>query len=358
MTIDLERGSGSAGRDDDFAQRFAAIPSIVRAAPYDRFLSPVEYWERHVQTAGDAAAFWIARQHEAGRAAVGRIGANLSPTRAGVGYVGFFEAIEGGDKSVSAALLDAALSWLRERGAELAYGPIDRSTWYGYRFQVETRAADALPGTEEPFSWEPGQPPGYLSAFLAAGFEEAERYHSHGYRGVEGMRLKDAVDLIRGAADFATSQGYRFEPFSTRWEDVLPDMYAVGNACFTKNVLFEPIAWDDFVALYAGVGAKVDYRPSFWLVDAKGEKRGMMFAFVDRGYVVMKTVGVAPELRRGGLSLALLWAACNRGLELGLDGTLAALFKAGNASEGMLRTGFGSATAWRRDYALFRKALT
>jgi hypothetical protein len=350
-SVELERGWRG---DDAFAERFAAVPGAVRSAPFARFLPAPESWIQHLRRAGESAAFWIA--HEDG-APVGRIGANLSPTRAGVGYVGFFEATHGGDPAIASALLNAAIDWLRTQGAVESYGPIDRSTWYNYRFQVETRTADALPGTEEPFSWEPWQPPGYVDAFVAAGFEEAERYHSHGYRGVEGMRLKDATELIRGAGEFALSQGYRFEPFSTRWEDVLPDMYAVGNMCFPKNVLFEPIDWDDFVALYAGVGSKVDYRPSFWLVDDKGEKRGMMFAFVDRGYVVMKTVGVAPELRRGGLSLALLWAACNKGLELGLDGTLAALFKAGNASEGMLRTGFGSATAWRRDYALFRKPL-
>jgi hypothetical protein len=355
MTIDLERGSVA---DGTFARLFAEAPATVRAAAYDRFLPPESYWARHLEIAGDAAAFWIARR---GGAVVGRIGANVSPTRADTGYVGFFEAADGGDPAIARALLDTALDWLRTRGASRAFGPIDRSTWYGYRFRVETRAADALPASEEPFGWEPWQPPGYVAAFLAAGFEEAERYHSHGYRGVEGMRLTDATELIRGAGDFAVSQGFRFEPFSNQWEDVLPDMYTVGNLCFTKNILFEPLGWDEFVPLYAGVGANVDYRPSFWLIDANGgkrEKRGMMFAYVDRGYVVMKTVGVAPELRRGGLSLGLLWAACNKGLELGLDATLAALFKAGNASEGMLRTGFGGATAWRHDYAVFQKTLT
>jgi hypothetical protein len=351
MTIELERGGAGDGA---FARLFAAAPAAVRAAPYGRFLPPEAYWTRHLEIAGDAAAFWVARR---GEALVGRIGANLSPTRPETGYVGFFEAAEGGDPTVAQPLLDAALAWLRTNGATRAFGPVDRSTWYAYRFRVETRAADALPASEEPFGWEPWQPPGYVAAFLAAGFEEAERYHSHGYRGVEGMRLTDATELIRGAGDFAVSQGFHFEPFSTRWEDVLPDMYEVGNLCFTKNVLFEPLTWEEFVPLYSGVGAKVDYRPSFWLTNGEGAKRGMMFAYVDRGYVVMKTVGVAPELRRGGLSLGLLWAACNKGLELGLDATLAALFKAGNASEGMLRTGFGGATAWRHDYALFQKAL-
>ncbi len=351
MTIELERGGAGDGA---FARLFAAAPAAVRAAPYERFLPPEAYWERHLAIAGDAAAFWIARR---GEALVGRIGANLSPTRPETGYVGFFEAAEGGDPEIARVLLETATTWLRERGVTKAYGPIDRSTWYNYRYRVETRTADAMPASEEPFAWEPWQPPGYVAAFQAAGFEEVERYHSHGYRGVDGMRLKDAADLIRGAADYALSQGYRFEPFSTRWADVLPDMYAMGNVCFTKNVLFEPLAWDEFVTLYEGVGAKVDYRPSSWLVDKDGQKRGMMFAYVDRGYVVMKTVGVYPELRRGGLSLGLLWAACNRGLELGLDATLAALFKSGNASEGMLRGGFGGATAWRHDYALFQTGL-
>jgi hypothetical protein len=352
MTIDVELG---AAGDLDFAQRFAAIPASLRAAPYDRFLPPASYWERHLHIAGDAAAFWIARK---GGVVVGRIGANVSPTRPDAGYVGFFEAADGGDAAVAQTLLLAALGWLRARGVERAYGPIDRSTWYGYRFRVDTRAADAMPASEEPFSWEPWQPPGYVEAFVAAGFEEIERYHSHGYRGTDGMRLTDATELIRGAADYALSQGFRFEPFSADWREVLPDLYAVGNLCFTKNFLFEPLGWEEFLPLYEKVGAKVDYRPSSWLVDAQGAKRGMMFSYVNRGYVVMKTVGVAPELRRGGLSLGLLWAACNRGLELGLDATLAALFKSGNASEGMLRSGFAGATAWRHDYALFQNSLT
>jgi len=184
-----------------------------------------------------------------------------------------------------------------------------------------------------------------------------ERYFSHGYRGVPGMHLTDATALIRPAADAARAQGYRIERFSERWKEVLPDLHAVGNLCFAQNFLFEPLTWDEFLPLYEGAGARVDYRPSAWMIDPSGNKCGFMFAYVDRGYVVMKTIGVSPEHRRGGLSLALLWAACDRGLELGLDATLGALFKRGNNVEGLLRNGFAGATAWRHYYALFEKSL-
>lgn len=347
----LERGSAA---DAGFRQAFAEVPRAVREAPYEKFLPPPDQWVKHLEIAGPDAAFWIAQREGA---PAGRIGASVSPTRPGVGYVGYFEADLGGDPEVSKDLLDAALGWLRERGVTKAYGPIDRSTWYSYRFRVDPHPDDSFPATEEPFAWEPWQPPGYVRAFAAASFVEVERYHSHGYRGVDGMRLTDATELIRPMADFAHSQGYRMERFSENWDDVIRDLYDVGNICFAKNFLFEPISWEEFVPLYAGVGPKIDYRPSSWMIDPQGAKRGFMLAYVDRGYVVMKTVGVAPELRRGGLSLALLWFACQRGLELGLDATLAALFKRGNASEGMLRTGFSGATAWRHDYALFERTL-
>ncbi len=352
MTIELE--TGAAG-DDRFRKAFAQVQRSVRQAPYDRALPPPEHWEKHVQLGGADASFWIARR--AGTP-VGRIGATISPTRAGAGYVGYFEAADGGDPTIAVPLMDTAFAWLRIRGVEKAYGPIDRSTWYGYRYRVESRPGDVCAAHEEPFAWEPWQPAGYVDAFATAGFVEVERYYSHGYRGVDGMHVKDAAELVSGAADMAKSQGYVLEPFSTNWEEVLPDLYAVGNVCFARNFLFEPIGFEEFRALYDGVGTKVDYRPSAWLVDAAGVKRGFIFAYVDRGYVVMKTVGVAPELRRGGLSLALLWFACDRCVALGHDGTIGALLKQGNNSEGLLRNGFAGATAWRHDYALYERPLT
>ena len=286
-----------------------------------------------------------------------RIGANTSPTRPETGYVGFFEATDGGDPVVARTLLDAALEWLRERGVRQAYGPIDRSTSYGYRFCVESPAGEPLKASEEPFSWEPWQPSGYVEAFLAAGFDQAERYHSLGYRGVEGMRLLDAARIVQGAADAARARGYGFEPFSERWDEVLPDLYEVGKVCFERNVLAEPLEWEEFVALYENTGATVDYRPSVWLVDPQGRKRGMSFSYVDRGYLVGKTGGVAPELRRGGLALALYWATLINASKLGIDAWIGALYREGNPIAKLARAETAAAEAWRHDYALFKKTL-
>ncbi|MEO1083951.1 MAG: hypothetical protein AAFY88_06895, partial [Acidobacteriota bacterium] len=79
-----------------------------------------------------------------GRTPVARVLARLAPD--GVGYLGFFEAVNAPD--VVTPLLRHAAAWLRQRGATEVIGPMEGDPWHPYRFNLG-------PFEVRPFALEP-----------------------------------------------------------------------------------------------------------------------------------------------------------------------------------------------------------
>ena len=111
------------------------------------------------------AAFWIARQ--AGRD-VGRVAAirdedwqRFHGDRAG--SFGMFDSPR--DPAVAGALLDAAMSWLREKGVDVVLGPFDLSTNY-------TTGALVAGFESDPFIDMPYNPPYYDELLTGHGYEK------------------------------------------------------------------------------------------------------------------------------------------------------------------------------------------
>ena len=336
-----------------FAEVFAELPGRVRREPYRAALPPALHWKALLEVPL-SREFWIV-EHE-GRA-VGRAGASLSPRFPATGYLGFFEVdVESAARDrVAAMLLDLARTWLHGRGARQVYGPLDLATWFTYRFRVPADATDE--DAEAPFAWEPVNPPEYVHWFATHGFTEAQRYHSRGFA-VEDPALMDRAVAMSGVLyDHARAEGFAFRPFdATRPEAELSVLYALSIEAFHDSFLFEPIPFETFRALGGGVAARFPERLTYFALDPHEREAGFIDAFVDRGYVVLKTVAVRPPFRRRKLSTVLLHLILRDAAARGVGRGISALVRTGNPSE-VLGARHEQFWSWRHEYALFEGRL-
>jgi GNAT superfamily N-acetyltransferase len=337
-----------------FADVFAELPRHVRREPYRAALLPGAAWKAFLDFPL-TREFWVA---EKGGRAVGRVGASLSPSYPGTGYLGFFEVdMEDPDRDmVARALIDVANAWLGGCGARKVYGPLDVATWFNYRFRVPADPS-ADEEAEPAFAWEPVNPPEYVRWFAERGFTEAERYHSLGFR-PHDPALVDLIVAATGVAyDQARQRGMTFRALdTTRLDAELSVLYALSMEAFCENFLFEPIPFEAFRALYAAAAAHIDERLTYFVLDPCGREAGFVFAFIDRGYTVVKTIALRPQFRGQKLSTALMHVVFKETAARGLGQAISALVKNGSKGE-ILATRQENVREWRREYALFEKHL-
>jgi ribosomal protein S18 acetylase RimI-like enzyme len=341
-----------------FLRSFCAAPRELRSPELARLAPPDAHWAQFLAAADKKAASWIAAKNDR---CVGRIGASISPTREGVGYVGFFEndLRESDNQETAKGLINAAFSWLRAHGARHAYGPIDRSTWYSYRYATETlEGADHY--CEEPFLWEPLDLPAYLMAFRSAGFTDVEKYQTLAFRSVEGLwSIQAAVETGMPSYDLARSHGVSFRPFA-RVEDFVDEpFYELASEGFRGNFLFEPISLEQFRRLYVPLLGRLDYENlSYFATDNIGRPVGFIIAYCDRGYLVVKTLAVSPDQRNKRTGNALLHAAIRGARDRGLEHLISALVRRDNAGIHAIETRLSAKpTSWRRLYTLMEHSL-
>jgi len=349
----VSRTSGEA----DFIDRFARVPGEVRRDPYRVGLLPESAWRGFLsQPTPFAREFWLVREAGGDDArAINRIGASLSAVHAGAGAIGFFEldvehprAEEDGRK-----LLETACGWLKARGASVAHGPMNYNTWFPYRFRLESleNCEHEDPSSGLQFAWEPVNPPRYVEIFLKSGFSHLEDYHSQGHAGLDAFAA-----ATRPAYERALTKGYSFRPFdASRAMDVdVPALYEISMAGFKDNFLFEPIPFEAFRGLYVPIVTKMDLSLSHMALDERGKAVAFFFCFEDQGYVVYKSVAVAPSARGQGLSNAVAYLAAEAGLKRGLTKMITALVKIGAQSESYAKK---VRLLWEHRYVLLTKAL-
>lgn len=326
-----------------FVESFCQAPQTLRKDPY-----------RVGLLAPDADAlfltlplpvpreFWVA---ERDGSVVGRVGASVSGTDPHRGTMGFFE-VDPGDQDTSAALLSAALAWLRDRRVKVAYGPIHINTWFPYRFRVG--------GTDDRnYSWEPVNPPEYPRMFESAGFVRDQRYHS------ELMNnLSSICRSFQGAYESAVAAGYSFRPIDTLsgLDKEIPILYKLSLEGFVNNHLFEPIPEQVFRLLYVAQARKRKPVGCFFVCHPSEGEVGFIVGFEDEaGNYIGKTLVVLPAHQGRGVSIGLLHVAYGSALQSGYGSMVGALIQIGNRSEASSRR---TTLSWQHEYALFRKTLT
>jgi GNAT superfamily N-acetyltransferase len=264
-----------------------------------------------------------------------------------IGAIGHYSA---GDEASGGSVLAQACELLKSKGAAIAVGPMDGTTWRSYRFVIDR-------GTEPPFFLEPDNPDAWPTHWERAGFAPLATYTSalNDDLGFEDPRTVGALERLQNA-------GVAIRAIDTTKQDAeLQRIFRLSLAAFSKNFLYTPIGEAEFMAQYHAVLPYV--RSELVLLAEKdSELVGFMFAIPDllqakRGQpidtVILKTIAVDPSMTGMGLGGALMDLVQRRARDLGFTRAIHALIHETNVS----RTISARSARTIRRYALFSKSL-
>ena len=237
------------------------------------------------------------------------------------GYIGNFEmeSFEDGKEKLARYVKELAEH-------DEVIGPIDGSTWHGYRLVSYT---DGSPG----FPMEPSNPLWYNDVYTDLGFVPIKKYFS------ERFLIKDIKPYEKSLA--VTIRQFKAEDLSV--------MYEISEKGFSDNFLYEPISYAEFEALYLPTVSMVAH--DFILVAEVDRKAvGFLFAFVYQEILILKTIAVLPEYRSIGIGRRLINATLVKGEKMGIEVGIGALFIEGNTS-GKIVANYGGEIF--REYTLY-----
>lgn len=285
---------------------------------------------------GGAIQPFVARR---GTSAVGRVAALVHPGLVDaqgrpVGQVGFYEC--GDDSAAAAALLEAALGWLRARGCSRAVGPMNGGAHRAHRLLVAGFASD-------PYLFEPRTPPRYVAHFEAAGFAPIFRWASHEPDRAAVAARAQRLERVAGRS------GLRLVPVVSRDpSEVLPRLHPLLDRAWAGYPGYVPFSIGELAMLFGPLLCILPPEHLYLVQDARGRDVGFGYMLPDwidevralRGdpsgwgswtarplpkRVVMHTIALAPEARHGAAAGGLAALGCRIALEAGYERFLMAL---------------------------------
>ncbi len=353
-----------------FRLAFKAVPDRCQSGSYLNDSS--RYLDLAMDPCWQPMEYWV--QYD-GELPICRISARISSVDPERGYIGLV-ACDGSipnQRRVDflVGLIELAMSWLASRGVTHIYAPVDCNTWLKYRLM-----ANADDEAEQPFGWEPTCDPDLESALKMTGFDTPEsalpdrsetgRYHTRVFRSV----FRSAMRVLEPHYQRAVADGFTFRPFGQDGRNLSDEMeilHKIAIPSFSRQFLFEPVDLSTFKRIYASGEGQLDLSPSAFIIPPSDhgievEPVGFLFGFVDRGYVVVKTVAVLPDQarnsqrRKWSAASALLYQALNHGDRHQLRGGIAALVHE-DGSANTLEKWLAWASDWTRRYELFAKQI-
>jgi GNAT superfamily N-acetyltransferase len=194
------------------------------------------------------------------------------------GFFGFFECVE--DFKVARSLFDAAIGWLKEKGARIVYGPESFSTNDECGFLLE--GFDRPPVVMMPYS-----KPYYLAFAEQYGFTKAKDLYAY-YLDKETMkadRLIKLADRIKQRAGF-TVRTLDMRRFRSE-VDIISNIY---NGAWNSNWGFVPMTESEIGHMASELKPIVDPGLVFF-AEVEGEPAGFAVALPDYNQVLAKING-------------------------------------------------------------------
>lgn len=343
--------------------RFLDVPGAVEGGE-PGFVPPLRAAAR-AEVLGDAAPGGAIQAFvcERGGRDVGRVAALVVPRLrdargAPLGQVGFYACAD--DPDASRALLDAALAWLRGRGAGEAVAPMNGGVHRAHRLMTRGFERTA-------FLLEPRNPRWYPAQLVAAGFAPAHRWTTYELERAELPPLREVLRrLARRAAALSVEL---VEPGPA----ALARLHPLLDRVWAGHPGWAPFPIEELAATFGALLPLLPPRHLAVLVDGRGRDVGMGFMYPDwadevralRGdasgwgrwmgrararRLVAHTVAILPEIR-GRAAGAKLIAA---GLDVALDaGYESLVFPLTTETFRFWDRRLGAT----REYALYRRAL-
>ncbi len=248
-------------------------------------------------------------------------------TGAKTGVIGHYAADE---ERYGKAALQHACRELKNRGCELAVGPMDGNTWRRYRFITER-------GTAKPFFLEPDNPDEYPVHFQRKGFNTLATYVSE----INYSMASRQPELGSLRAKLSKA-GVVIRPLDTASpEDDLDGIYDVVCASFKDAFMYTPLDRDSYRQMYAPLLKEVD--PRLMLVASQDDEIvGFVFSPPDvcqRKYqdnvdaIVIKTIAILPRPELSGLGRVLIVDMLENAVGMGFTTAISALMHVDNRSQ-------------------------
>ncbi|MCI4668805.1 MAG: hypothetical protein MRZ79_11765 [Bacteroidia bacterium] len=326
-------------------EKFMEVGKVVRsqtdAAPFWRDFSSLAWFSD--------ANFWMVESKA-------RLGACLSPEK-DRGYIGWYECID--NDLLAKEMLKHACQWLKEKGCSVVVGPVNGSSWYAYRFNLDN---------EYPlFPGEPFQPSYYVKQWENFGFEPNVYYHSatvnaHNSK-VGELEFHNFLDSKGLSIEYLSMDCY--SKYKTQILELL-------NSCFKVNPLFHPIEMEEFKGIYDPLIATLPKGLSFLLKDNHRQimglyvsypdvysqlrkTQGLSDAFVTRPRLIVKTAVAHPDWQNQQISSNAVFYLHTKGKEMGMEEAIHATMFHHNVSFKASQKKFAANTC--RTYALMEKGI-
>ena len=274
-----------------------------------------------------------------------RDSAQVNGTRTGT--IGHYAATE---ETFGERLLEHACRELKNRGCELAVGPMDGNTWRRYRFVTER-------GTAKPFFMEPDNPDEWPLHFSRHGFRPLAHYVSE-----INPHMAVRQPEIGSLREKMQSAGVSISSLDTDNPDAdLDGIYDVVCESFKDGFMYTTLDRESYRRMYVPLLKSVD--PRLMLVARQGgEVVGFIFAppdMLQRTYqddidaLVIKTIAILPRKELSGLGRVLIVDMLANAVEMGFTTAISALMHTDNRSQKISSDCAGP----MRRYSLFAREL-
>ncbi len=252
------------------------------------------------------------------------------------GFFGFFECID--DKKVAHAMLHDGVEFLKSKGCEEMYGPMNFTTNHQCGLLVENFGRP--PFVEETYnaSWYEG----LLTSF---GLGKAKDLLVWWIDVAEGMETKNRSRILRIAERIKKRENFTFRHVNMKEPEREKErIFEIYLAAWQKNWGFVPISKEEFMFLAADLelvlipelfifveveGRPVGFAGTLPNINEAMPKNGRLLPFawwkfltqrkkVDKGRLY--TLGVIPEYRKRGLESVMFVETVLRALDIGING--------------------------------------
>lgn len=330
----IKKGLLTQAYQDLVGSLYQAYPAVIKAkqGEFSRAFSASNPFFRY----GQAENFFLFNEDKV----VGHISAILDERSGEFGYVGFFECENNQEYAVS--LFTAAQNFLRAGGKKKCRGPINFSTWQGFRV--------SYPEEHAPFFLEPFTREYYRDLFKAQGFaisHENITTREH----IGQTALANYLEKYTDSLD----KGYSYEFLSNETREAsLHDIYELSGQIFNNSFSFYNISEEEFLYLASSYGEQPGQ--IILVLRQQGKAIGFFLVAVDlfnpaEKRLVLKTMGLLEEYRGKGLGPAMFYAIYLRAKD---EGCQELIFSTMDVKNKKIRSITGEAEIYRH-YEVFDK---
>ncbi len=229
----------------------------------------------------------------------------------GIGFLGFYES----DLLEAHDIIQEAESWLYNRGCKKIVAPFDFTILQSYRFNE--LAGDAT------FMGEPTNPLYYKKQFEDRGF----RYFNHYVSGIRS----NYNTILPYTAEADSMGNYHVRSININdYENELITLHALQMKVFAgTSDYFVPFSREELLYWYLPLKNKINVRYVEILIH-RDQPVGFCYSFVEGNKLIMKTIGLIPEVRATGASKILIHSQHQKASEDKLEAVIYALVRTGN----------------------------